>query len=133
MCQICVTSYMNCPLVRFSNLFQVKSENDEYQKQALFVSGHRQELFELKSRNFGLQRQNANLRSQLSSAQQVSDSLRAAVQQLQEKRSEKISSVPADVPCKSGTLKRLLDERRVITKGRRDYRMLSKVIISRAS
>ena len=69
------------------------------------MSGHRQELFELKSRNFGLQRQNANLQSQLSSAQQVPDSLRAAVQQLQEKRSEQISSVPADVPCKSGTLR----------------------------
>jgi hypothetical protein len=26
---------------------QVKSENDEYQKQALFVTGHRQELFQL--------------------------------------------------------------------------------------
>lgn len=61
----------------------VRSENDEYQKQeALFVTGHRQELFQMKSRNFGLQRENTNLQSQLKSAQEMCESLRTTIEQV---------------------------------------------------
>ena len=60
----------------------VRSENDEYQKQALFVTGHRQELFQLKSKNFGLQRENTNLHSQLKSAQEMCESLRTTIEQV---------------------------------------------------
>jgi hypothetical protein len=62
-------------------LAMFKSENEEYQKQALFITGHRHELFQLKSKNFGLQRENANLASQLKSAQEMCDALKSSIEQ----------------------------------------------------
>ncbi len=43
-----------------------------------------------KSRNFGLQRENTNLQSQLKSAQEMCESLRSAIEQIQEKRKSEL-------------------------------------------
>ena len=82
-------------------LAMFKSENEEYQKQAMFVTGHRQELFQLKSKNFGLQRENANLQSQLKSAQEMCEALKLSIeQQAQSKRTE-TAKLSVDTRCKA--------------------------------
>ncbi len=49
----------------------VRSENEQYQKQASLVPNYKQEMAELRSATFDLQRENANLKSQLTSAREL--------------------------------------------------------------
>ena len=87
-------------------LAMFRSENEEYQKQAMFVTRHRQEIFQLKSKNFGLQRENANLLSQLKSAQEMCDALKCTIEEVQSKRVE-MSKPSMDVHCKLDCKKKL--------------------------
>lgn len=66
----------------------LSSENENYAKLAKEIPDYKQELFQLKSANFDLQRENANLKSQLQSA--LSD------QRKEEKVIEKVPTVTCD-------------------------------------
>ena len=81
----------------------MKSENEEYQKQAFFVTGHKEELFKLKSQNFELSRENANLKSQLSSTKEVVQDLKQVKIELENAAKQtNEDKLKADVPHHNG-------------------------------